>query len=194
MINTDQVRIGMWGGPSAGKSKLANALGRYLKDVCPNLSVTVIREYATEWLRKHSVDTWVTTDNIQLEFTEQQVMRELGCISDIMITDCPVPLCCYWGIQHPKLSDTDKERLSYLGETWAAQYHVNVLLPTPGSLYTYQDSEIRPKKADAIRKHQGIRDMFMKHTMPDSQVIVTSAELDVTVEQIFETLVSANIL
>lgn len=194
MDNTPQIRISMWGGPSSGKSAHAEALYNYIKFKFPALSVSYIREYATEWLNNNSVNRWINTPDIQYTFTENQVKREIKSDTDIMITDCPVPLCYYWAKEHPSLSKEKEDKLEKLATFWSNQYHLNLLLPPPGLLYPYQQTSIRPTEEDSVKHHNKITYLFNTLLPDHTKFIVDTSKIIITVEKVLSSLEKKGLL
>lgn len=188
MTNTPQIRIAMWGGPSSGKSVHAEALRNYFNLKIPALSTSYVREYATEWLKKYSISKWLDTPDIQYTFTEAQIKREIKQETDILITDCPVPLCYYWAKQHPNLSAAKEAKLEKLATFWASQYHLNLLLPSPGLLYPYQETKIRPTEEESRSHHAGISSIFHTLLADDTKFIVDTSNIVTTADQVLKFL------
>lgn len=186
MTQAPQIRIAMWGGPSSGKSTLAKALFNYIKSREPDHSIGLVREYATEWLTINSIADWVDNSNIQYKFAEEQVKREVITESDIMITDCPVPLCNYWAGVHPTLPMDKAKKLHKLTSFWASQYHVNVLLPEPNILYPYLSTDIRPEVEEAREHHANITRMYNVILADDTKYLVSSSNLIISCRDILQ--------
>lgn len=81
-----QIRIGISGVPSTGKSTLAKQLSSFL-------GLPLVREYAREHIEKYN-----TTDfKDQYQILEEQIYREMQ--HDSFVTDSPIPLCAFYACE-----------------------------------------------------------------------------------------------
>ena len=162
MSSDRPVSIAYWGGPGTGKSSYARGFYNYYRTEYPGKVTKFVREYPTDWLNNNSLEDWHFQKHVQEHFIEQQSIREIAALeSDVLVTECPVPLCCFWAKLH---GDSDENIAKYdsYARTWFPSYNINVLMASPNTYFPFERLDIRPTYPMAKAAHSDIIDYFFK--------------------------------
>lgn len=145
MTTTREVRVGLLGAPSSGKSSLARKLQELYQTV-------TLGEAATEYLEQVGLDSWGGSLEDQMAITQTQVGRERDFAEEsggrVLVSESPSLLGAVYSGIHPLAPSSGLELDSFYAElggvaAWGRDYYSHFyFLPIVDE--RYHRTEIRP--------------------------------------------------